>query len=107
MERRERRSAERDVALKLFLESHMRKLEVRALTVATLEGKMVAGVGDIPHEVAKSSITIDEARNGIADGEGLATWRLRAGGGWLVVASWGGRLSYDVGSGVRRIMATT
>lgn len=105
MERRERRSDCKDVALQLFLEAHRRRLGVRALTLSDLQGKMVAGAGDIPREVARTSIEIDEARGGIADGDGVATWRLRAGGEWLVLASWGGRLSYDVGSGVRRILA--
>lgn len=105
MERRVTRTSNKDQALELFLKSHIEKLDVRTLTVTTMDGKMLAGVGEIPREVSKTSIALDEARNGTADGDGVATWRLRANGEWLVVASWGGRLSYDVGNGVRRILA--
>jgi hypothetical protein len=105
VERRRRRSEKKPEALKLFLESQKAKLEVKTLAVATRDGELVAGAGDAPKKVAKSAVQVDEARGGVADGEEpLATWRLRAGGEEMVVASLGGRLSYDVGTGVRRIL---
>lgn len=100
MERREQRSDDKNQALQLFLEAQVGKLDVDALTVTTLDGRMIAGAGVIPRELARATIAQGEAET-----EGVATWRLRAGGEWLVIASWGGRLSYDVGSGVRRILS--
>jgi hypothetical protein len=105
MERRHLRSDARPEALSLFLESQRKRLDVRALTVATRDGRLIAGTGDAPGRVARAAIAIDEARGGVADAaEPLATWRLRAGGVEVVLASLGGRLSYEVGSGVRRIL---
>jgi hypothetical protein len=105
MERRQRRVAAKPDALTLFLESQRRRLDVRALTVATRDGRLIAGAGEAPARVAQAAIAVDEARGGVADAaEPLATWRLRAGGVEVVLASLGGRLSYDVGSGVRRIL---
>ena len=90
MERRVRRSNDRDTALQLFMASQRQKLDARALTVATLDGMTIAGVGEI-----------DESRP-----EQIATWEIRAGGESLVLTSWGGRMSYEAGAGVRRIVAS-
>jgi len=90
MERRTRRSPDRDIALQLFLASQRTKLGVRALTVADERGTILAGVGEI-----------DESRGE----QWVATWELRAGDEPIVVTSWGGKMSYDVGAGVRRILA--
>ena len=89
MERRQRRTQDRDIALQLFIASQQRKLDVRALTVTRMDGMTIAGAGEID-ENAKQ--------------QWVATWQLRAGGEWLVVSSWGGRMSWDVGSGIRRIL---
>ena len=89
MERRTRRTGDRDLALQLFIASQQRKLDVRALTVSDARGRILAGSGEI-----------DEGRHE----ECLATWELVAGGEPLVLSSWGGRLSYEVGCGVRRIL---
>jgi hypothetical protein len=88
MERRHRRSIDRDTALQLFIAYQRKKLCADALTVMNAEGTTIAGVGEI-----------DESR-----ADSIATWELRAGGEWLVLTSWGGTLTYEVGSGVRRIL---
>ena len=90
MERRLRRSNDRDAALQLFIASQQRKLEARALTVTTLDGMTIAGVGEI-----------DESKT-----ERVAMWQLRVGGEWLVLTAWGGSLSYEAAQGLRRIVET-
>jgi len=92
MDRRLHRSTDRDIALQLFIAAQQRKLGVRALTVTDSRGKTIAGAGEI-----------DEGRGD----QWVATWELRAGGDSVVVGSWGGRMSYEVGSGVRRILGAT
>jgi hypothetical protein len=87
-ERRQHRSGDRDVALQLFIAAQRRKLDAHALTVSTPDGMTIAGVGEI-----------DESRT-----EQVATWEVRVGDEWVVLTSWGGSLSYEVASGVRRIV---
>ena len=87
MERRRKRSSDRGTALQLFIAAQRKKLAAEALTVMNGEGMTIAGVGEI-----------DESRT-----DRIATWELRARDEWLVVTSWGGSLTYEVGSGVRRI----
>ncbi|HEY1953987.1 MAG TPA: hypothetical protein VGH28_00195 [Polyangiaceae bacterium] len=91
MERRLRRTDDRNVALQYFLASQKWKLDAGALTVVDQRGTTLAGVGEI-----------DEGRTE----QPVSTMRLRAGGEWLVVSSWGGRLDFDVARGVRRILAS-
>jgi hypothetical protein len=87
VERRIRRSDVRDEALLLFLESQREALGSRGLSVATSDGRVLASVG------AKSK-----------SASRVATWQLSAGGMDLVVASHGGRLSHELGTGVKRIL---
>ena len=87
VERRIRRSHDRDEALLLFLESQRKALGSRGLSVATSDGRVLASVG------AKSK---PESRVG--------TWELSAGGMDLVLASHGGSLSHELGTGVKRIL---
>jgi hypothetical protein len=87
MERRQRRSNDRDTALQLFIASQQRKLAAHALTVTTLDGKTIAGAGEI-----------DESKT-----ERVAMWQLQVGGEWLVLTAWGGPLSYEAAQGLRRI----
>ncbi len=88
MERRQHRSGDRDVALQLFIASQRRKLDAHALTVSTPDGMTIAGVGEI-----------DESRT-----EQVAMWEVRVGSEWLLLTAWGGSLSYEVASGLRRIV---
>jgi hypothetical protein len=105
IERRALRSETVPEALRLLLESHRRKLRARALAVATPDGRMLAGVGESPKRVAQAAVAIDGDRVGLAGAGGpVATWRLRAGGRDVIVASLGGNLSYDVGAAVKRIL---
>ena len=83
-----RRSTDRDTALQLFIASQRQKLDAHALTVTTLDGKTIAGVGEI-----------DESRT-----ERVAMWQIRVGGECLVLTAWGGPLSYEAASGLRRIV---
>jgi hypothetical protein len=91
MERRQRRSSDRGTALQLFIAAQRERLAAEALTVMNGEGKTIAGVGEI-----------DESRT-----DRMATWELRAKDEWLVVTSWGGSLTYEVGRGVRRIVESS
>ncbi len=105
IERRAQRSETVPEALRLLLESHRRKLRARALAVATADGRMLAGVGESPKRVAQAAVAIDGDRAALAGvRQRVATWRLRAGGRDVIVASLGGNLSYDVGAGVKRIL---
>lgn len=79
------------------------RLNVRALVVATPSGQLLAGAGHDPGAVA--AMIVEEVRGGTDPA--LATWRLRAGDRDLVIGSLGGRLSHEVGDGVRRICPGT
>jgi len=87
VERRFRRSHVRDEALLMFLESQRKALGSRGLSVATSDGRVLASVG---------------AMN--KPGSRVGTWQLRAGAMDLVLASHGGRLSHELGAGVKRIL---
>jgi hypothetical protein len=91
MERRQKRSSDRAAALQLFIASQREKLAAEALTVMDSNGKTIAGVGEI-----------DDSRT-----QNVATWELRARDEWLVLTSWGGSLTYEVGRGVRRIFESS
>ena len=91
MERRLRRTEDRNLALQYFLATQKWKLDAGALTIVNERGTTIAGVGEI-----------DEGKTE----QPVATMRMRVGGEWLVVSSWGGRLSFDVARGVRRILAS-
>jgi len=88
MERRQKRSSDRSAALQLFIAAQREKLAAEALTVMDASGRTIAGVGEI-----------DESRTG----HQIATWELRARDEWIVLTSWGGSLTWELGSGVRRI----
>ena len=102
-ERRQQRSNDPSNALELLLEAHRVRLDARALVVATPSGQLLAGAGRDPGAVA--AMIVEETRDG-ADST-LATWRLRAGDRELVIGSLGGRLSHEIGEGVRRICPGT
>jgi hypothetical protein len=87
VERRIRRSHVRDEALLLFLDSQREALGSRGLSVATIDGRVLASVG------TKTK-----------PGSRVGTWQLSAAGMDLVVTSHGGRLSHDLGTGVKRIL---
>src|SRR5271169_5067971 len=105
-ERRTRRSQVRIDALAMFLESQRTRLRAGALAVTTRDGKLLAGAGLSPDRLARQAIEIHEAREGAGPmPANIATWWLRAGGVAVVLASRGGRLSHELGSGVRRILS--
>jgi hypothetical protein len=106
-ERRTRRSPIHVEALALFLESQRSRLRARGLTVTTRDGQVLASAGPSPERLARQAIEILEARDDAGPRtSSVATWWLRAGGVEVIVASDGGRLSHDLGSGVRRILSS-
>jgi hypothetical protein len=99
-ERRHRRSDNRAEAMQLLLEAHRDRLQVRALVVMDGSDRVLASAGDAPASVV-AAITGDAAE---APGTELATWQLRAGGDQVTIGSLGGKLSCELGDGVRRIL---
>ncbi|HEX8793958.1 MAG TPA: hypothetical protein VF765_23615 [Polyangiaceae bacterium] len=87
VERRIRRSHVRDEALLLFLESQRKVLGSHGLSVATSDGRVLASVGAMSEP-----------------GSRVGTWQLQAGSEDLVLASHGGRMSHELGTGVKRII---
>jgi hypothetical protein len=102
-ERRQHRSDDPSTALELLLEAHRVRLNLRALVVATPSGQLLAGAGHDPGAVA--AMIGEDLRDRTEPT--LATWRLRDGDRELVIGSLGGRLSHEVGDGVRRICPGT
>jgi hypothetical protein len=106
-ERRSRRSQVPVEALSLFLESQRRRLRAGGLAVATREGKLLAASGPCPEKLARMALEVHEARQDMTDlPRDVATWWLRSGGFEVILASRGGKLSHDLGSGVKRILAS-
>ena len=93
-ERRSRRSQDHVEALTLFLESQRDKLKAGALAVTTRDGQVLAAAGPSPERLARK------------EDANIATWSLRAGVVDVILASYGGRLSHDLGSGVKRILTS-
>jgi hypothetical protein len=106
-ERRSRRSKVPVEALAIFLESQRSRLKAKGLAVTTREGQLLAAAGPSPEELARMALAVHEARED-ATGKtpNVATWWLRSGGFEVILASRGGRLSHDLGSGVKRILAS-
>ena len=106
-ERRARRSRDRAEALALFLESQRSKLHVDGLAVTTRGGRLLAGVGPSADRLARAALELHDALEIEEVGPtGIATWWMRAGGSEVLIASAGGRLSHELGTGVRRILTT-
>lgn len=100
IERRHRRSDNQAEAMQLLLAAHRDRMRVRTLVVVNGDGRVLASVGDDPESVA-SAIAADVTE---ILGTTLATWRLRTAGNQVTIGSWGGKLSCEVGDGVRRIL---
>ncbi len=107
-ERRNQRTTDPVEALTLLLDSHRERLGARTLALSTPDGVTLAGSGAAPERAAEIGSALDDEDAGVRmetmQGE-VATWRLKAGDVELLLTSIGGRLSYDVGNGVRRIVA--
>jgi len=99
IERRSRRSHNRVEALGLLLESHRSQLRLQDLVVTTRQGRMLAGVGPSALKVARSASSPQPPPN-------VATWSLKAGGVDVILAAHGGKLSHDLGMGVKRILSS-
>jgi hypothetical protein len=106
-ERRTHRTTDPVEALTRLLESHRERLGAKALALSTPEGVLLAGSGDGVDHAAEIGARIDRSEADVHEAlfGDVATWRLMAGQVELLLTSVGGRLSYDVGSGVRRIVA--
>jgi hypothetical protein len=98
-ERRHRRSDNRVEALSLLLASHRSQLRLRALVVTTRDGRMLSGVGPSPEKVGRSALSLEPPRD-------VATWSLNAGGLEVILAAHGGKLSHELGMGVKRILSS-
>jgi len=92
-ERRTRRSQLRADALALFLESQRTRLGARGLAVTTCEGRLLATAGPPPEWLGRESTKV-------------ATWQLHVGDTEVILASHGGKLSHELGSGVKRILGS-
>lgn len=100
-ERRHERSARAEEAIELFLSAKKKNLALRALTLGTLDGDLLFGVGDDLETVAKRGAKVD---TGEELDEEIATWRTTVGATSVVMTSWGGKLAPDLADGVRRIL---
>ena len=108
LDRRTQRSHDPIDALTRLLDSHRERMGMRTLALSTPEGVVVAGSGTAQDEVADIGSRLDRDDADVRPEPTLgvvATWRLKAGSVELLLTAVGGRLSYDVGSGVRRIVA--
>lgn len=103
-ERRTQRSHDPVEALTRLLDAHRERLGAQTLSLSTPEGVIVAGSGEEPERAAAIGSLVDRDDADVHEGN-VATWRLTAGEVELLLTSVGGKLSYDVGSGVRRIVA--
>ena len=102
-DRRLQRSIRPIEALEFFLESARDRLGLRALTLGTAEGWLIAGAGSELDRVADEGAR--SARGDDISGD-LATWRTRLGDVDVVLTSWGTRMSADLADGIKRILAT-
>ena len=102
-ERRVHRCEQPERALALFLDSSRKRLGVHALTVATSDGRLVAGAGDGAHLVAALGAKVDAGE--MRRDDRVAVWSLSIGVKRYVIASLGAVFSADVGDGVRRILS--
>jgi hypothetical protein len=102
-DRRQQRSARPVEALSLFLEATRARLGVRALTLGTLDGWIIAGAGADLEEVHAAGISAVSSPAQEVEPE-LGTWQTRIFGSDVVITSWGRALSADLADGVRRIL---
>lgn len=108
MERRIRRSDDRSQALSLFLDSARKRLHVRAITVSTQQGELIAGAGIGLQRVAAIGAKVEHG--GTAPTlltRSVATWCIQVGEQRLLVTSLGRRMTADLGEGVRRILTSS
>jgi hypothetical protein len=105
LERRIQRSHQSTEALTLLLDAARSKLGVRAITVATVKGQLIAGSGEDLQRVATMGSCSDRGQRGSKRSVlAVATWRLRVGNEDLVITSLGRTMSAELGEGVRRIL---
>lgn len=100
-ERRQERSVRAEEAIELFLSAKKKNLSLRAITVGTLDGDLLFGVGDDLEKVAMRGAKVD---TGEMFDEEIATWRTTIGSTSLVMTSWGAKLAPDMADGVKRIL---
>jgi hypothetical protein len=108
MERRGARSSRRSEALHLLLCRSREKLRVRAITLGSVSGSLLVGVGARPGEdLARVAALGADVDAGKEVSERVATWRLHADEGDFLLTSLGGVMDADLGAGVRRIVSET
>lgn len=114
VERRRSRSSRPIEALQFFLNRARHSLGVRAITVGTTRGHLIAGSGVELERVAEAGADVDSGRprsgwdgtrpKNLGD-EKIATWRTKLGDAEVVITSLGGAIDPELGPGVRRILA--
>jgi hypothetical protein len=101
-ERRRTRSSQPTEAIGLLLHCVQQRLRMLAITLGTVSGSLLVGVGEDPRRVAELGAGVDAGKKA---SERVATWRLRVGQSDLLLTSLGGRMDPELGTGVRRIFA--
>lgn len=103
-ERRRTRSSEPMEALSLFFAQKRAEANVRAFTLGTRDGRLLAGAGDDLEDVADLGGLVDRGHVVTRGALRVATWRMKVGTEDVIVTSWGGTLSADFADTVRRIL---
>ena len=96
-DRRKHRSTDPHEALVLFLDAQRKRLGVRAITVSTDRGDLIAGSGVGVRRVASVGAKVDEADDSGLLSQSVATWRLQVGDDQLVVTSLGRKIGCGLG----------
>jgi hypothetical protein len=105
MERRVHRSPQRQEALGLLLESLRRKHQLAAVTLASQEGFLVAGAGDVDLERMAAHAATGGGPTVVWEGRTLHVERFEQWGSSLCLATSGGNLDRAVVTDLRRILS--
>jgi hypothetical protein len=105
MERRVHRSPQRQEALGLLLETLRRKHDLAAVALASQEGFLVAGAGEVDLERMAAHAATSGGPTLVWDGRTLQVERFEQWGSSLCLATTGGNLDRGVVNDVRRILA--
>ncbi len=105
MERRVHRSPQRQEALGLLLESLRRKHQLAAVALASPEGFLVAGAGDVDLERMAAHAATGGGPTVVWDGRTLHVERFEQWGSSLCLAAAGGHVDRRVVDDLRRILS--
>lgn len=105
MERRVRRSPQRQEALGLLLETLRRKHDLAAVALASQEGFLIAGAGEVDLERMAAHAATSSGPTLAWDGRTLGVERFEQWGSSLCLATAGGSLDRGVVDDLRRILS--